>query len=376
MSRPPLPGQPPSLGKLQPAALAAKAERAFAAGDYPAALRLAQELLGRQPSDARGLCLLGAMAQRTGSNDVAIGFFTRALAADPKLAAAHTGLGDAYAATRRWDEAIAAYNRAAALDPPDAEVVARLATVHLSAGHRDSAIEAFRRAVVIDRHHKLAAYMLAELTGDGRRQQADYVRGVFDHYAPNFDAHLTGTLHYRMPEEIAARLEAEHPAPFGAILDLGCGAGLVADALGGGRAAAIDGVDVSEKMLEVARRKGRYRSLHAADLRAFLDRPETKAAGYDLFTAADVFIYVGRLDDVFPRIAAILPPNGLFAFSVEHLEGDGYAIQPSSRHAHSVAYIADLAARSGFERLPAQMLPLREENKVAIPGRLELLRRR
>ena len=379
MSRPPpRPGarHPADFGQLQVGALAAKAERAFAAGDYPTTVRLAQELLRRRPDHPRALCLLGAMAQQTGSNDVATGFFTRALAADGRMAAAHMGLGDSHAAERRWREAIAAYGSAAALEPRNAEVHARMATALLSAGERSKAIEAFRRALMVDRTHKLAAYMLAELTGDSRRQQADYVRGVFDHYAPHFDAHLTGTLNYRMPQHIASRLAAEHPAPLGAVLDLGCGTGLVADALGEGRATAVDGVDISEKMLEVARRKGRYRRLHAEDLRTFLDRPDVAEAGYGLVIAADVFIYVGALEQIFPRVAAILQPGGLFAFSVEHMEGEGYAIQPSSRHAHSVSYVADLARRNSFDRLPAQLLPLREENRTPIMGRLEVLRRR
>ena len=151
--------------------------------------------------------------------------------------------------------------------------------------------------------------------------------------------------------------------------------GSFADALADGRAGAIDGVDLSAQMIEVARGKGRYRTLEVADLRAALADPAAAAAGYDLIVAADVFIYVGALDGIFPAVRAILPAGGLFAFSVEHLDGEGYVIQPSSRHAHSEDYIATLAAAAGFERLPARHAPLRTENRIDIAGRIEVLRR-
>lgn len=355
--------------------LIGKAQRAYEAGAFGEAVRACQEALQRRPDHPVALQLLGAMAQKTGANDVAIGFFTRALAGDRRLVAAHLGLGDAHAAAARWGEAIACYERAVALAPRDAETHASLAAALLAAGRRDAAISSYRRAAALDPRHKLAAYMAAELTGAGGGAQADYVRATFDGYAGIFDEHLVSTLNYRLPQRIAEALAELHPEPFRAALDLGCGTGLVADALGERRAGAIDGVDLSANMIEAARRKGRYRTLEVADLREVLARPATLGAGYDLVIAADAFIYVGALEAVFPAVHAALAPDGLFAFSVEHLDGAGYAIQPSGRHAHAENYVETLARTVGFERLPPRFAPLRQENKIDIPGRLELLRR-
>jgi predicted TPR repeat methyltransferase len=366
---------PRQLRRAELAALLARAERAYAAGTFGEAVRACQRALVHEPDNPKALQLLGAMAQKTGANDVAIGFFTRALAGDRRLVAAHLGLGDALGVAGRWDEALASYRRAVALAPRQAEAYVSLATALLTTGQREAAVASFRQASMLDPGHRLAAYMLAELRGETGREQADYVRATFDDYAKIFDEHLVATLKYRMPELLASTLAELHPAPFSAVLDLGCGTGLVADAFGTARAGAIDGVDLSAEMLAVARGKGRYRTLEVADLRDVLKRPATRAAGYDLVTAADVFIYVGALDDVFPAIHAVLPETGLFAFSVEHLDGDGYVIQPSGRHAHSEGYIAELAAVAGFSRLRVTRAPLRQENKVDIPGRLEVLRR-
>jgi len=354
--------------------LLAQAERALAAGDFAGTVKRCQEVVARQPDHPVALQLLGTMAQQTGANDVAIGFFTRALASDKRLAAAHLGLGDAYAVAKRGDEAIAAYRAAIALEPRNTDAMCNLGALFLSLNRREDAIESFRRAHAVAPGHKLAAYMLAELTGKETGQQADYVRATFDHYAEMFDEHLVKTLHYRMPELIAQTLAVLHPEPFAAALDLGCGTGLVADALSSGRVGVIDGVDVSPKMLDAARQKGKYRTLQVADLRDFLADPALKSAGYDLVIAADVFIYVGALETIFPLVRALLPPGGLFVFSVEQTEANGYLLQPSSRHAHSESYIAGLAKTAGFLREAPRLVPLREENKVAIPGRLEVLR--
>ncbi len=89
-------------------------------------------------------------------------------------------------------------------------------------------------------------------------------------------------------------------------------------------------------MLRKARAKGVYDRLEKADLQAFAYDGE-KA---DLVTAADVFMYVGALEGIMKTVAGMLAPDGLFAFSVEKLAGDGdFALQPSRRYAHSEAYV-------------------------------------
>lgn len=67
-------------------------------------------------------------------------------------------------------------------------------------------------------------------------------------------------------------------------------------------------------------------------------------AAFDLMIAADVFVYVGALDDIFSACAAALRPNGLLAFSIEALDNDGdYLLRPTTRYAHSLHYVRRLA---------------------------------
>lgn len=366
---------PGDVRDFEIASLMQQAQGLFAAGQYGKAARAAEDVLKRNADDPAALVLLAKIAHRTGASEVAANLYGRVLKANDRNAAAHAGLGDVQASGRNWSAAVDSYGRAAALEPKLAQHHASLGAAQIALGQRDAAAASFRRAKAIDPGHKLASYMLDGLDGGGGAVQANYVRAMFDGYAHIFEKHLVETLQYRIPWVIAEAVTALNPAPFAAVLDLGCGTGLVGDALGPTRAPIVDGVDLSPKMVEETRRKGRYRTLLADDIVHAMDRPGLRSAGYDLVTAADVFIYVGALDEVFPRVRDLLPPGGLFAFSLEHTESDGYEIQASSRYAHGEGYTARLAAETGFVLEIRQQVALRQESKRDIPGRVEVWRR-
>jgi predicted TPR repeat methyltransferase len=128
-------------------------------------------------------------------------------------------------------------------------------------------------------------------------------------------------------------------------------------------------------MLDKAREPGLYDDLACADLVEWLASPQEK---WDLVLAADVFVYIGDLAPVFGRVRAALRAGGLFAFSVESSEGvddgDGYAITPSNRYAHTPAYVQATARAAGFELLEMSPAVLRREHDADVPGQLVLLR--
>ena len=98
---------------------------------------------------------------------------------------------------------------------------------------------------------------------------------VFDEYAPNFDAHLTGELRYGIPGELFKALtdatEIEGGAGrYGTVVDAGCGTGLSGEPF---RPICrhLVGVDISAGMLDEARKKDIYDELLNMDLVAGLD---------------------------------------------------------------------------------------------------------
>ena len=373
-SRPP-PGLPSDLKSFEIASLMKQGEALLAAGQFGKTVKAGQEVLKRDPAHTGALVLLGRAAQKTGANEVAVSLFTRVLATDDGNASAHAGLGDAQAAAHDWTAAAASYRRATALSPKISGYHASLGAALIALGQRDAAAASFRRAMALDPRNKLAGYMLGGLEGGAGEVQATYVRAMFDGYAPHFEQHLVERLQYRIPWVLAEAVAAEHTAPFAAGLDLGCGTGLVGDALKREEAPVLDGIDLSPKMVEITRGKGRYRAVYEGDIVAVMGRPDVRDAGYDLVVAADVFIYVGALEAVFARLAEIMVPGGLVAFSLEHMAGDDFAIQASSRYAHGPGYTARLARANGFAPVINRQLPLRQESGRDIPGRIEVWRR-
>ena len=120
-----------------------------------------------------------------------------------------------------------------------------------------------------------------------------YVARLFDDYAPRFDAHLTKALDYRAPALIAEALDLAAPGRrFASALDIGCGTGLMGEAVRD-RVDRLVGVDLSPGMIARARERGLYDELEVAEAAAFLAR--TAPGAYDCILAADALCYFGEL---------------------------------------------------------------------------------
>src|SRR5690606_4811438 len=183
--------------------------------------------------------------------------------------------------------------------------------------------------------------------------------------------HLLEQLKYAAPETLL-RPVIDRGERLGLVPDLGCGSGLCARLLAP-LADAIEGAAASMAMVQRARASGAYREVVHGDLLAFLR--ERGAAG-DLIVAADVFVYVGPLDEVIGAAAARLAPGGALVFSVEQADaGRDLQLRPSLRYAHSRELIQRLAAANGLAVESLEAGPIREEQGRALMGWYARLRR-
>jgi predicted TPR repeat methyltransferase len=164
-----------------------------------------------------------------------------------------------------------------------------------------------------------------------------------------------------------------------AVLDLGCGTGLVGKQLAP-YCRRLTGVDLAPNMIERARARNIYTDLQCADLTAALALEEMKNSVFDGITAADVFIYVGKLDSVIPAIRKVLRPGGWFAFSAEAAESaEGpacaeYRLGVMGRYAHSAAYLQRLAAANEFDVELLRATRIRFEHRRPVAGWLTVWR--
>jgi predicted TPR repeat methyltransferase len=238
---------------------------------------------------------------------------------------------------------------------------------------KDGAIAAFRRALKLDPEDRLGAGLrLARLKArkTSHAMSPAYVRTLFDQYAGRFDRELVEALHYSGPALLAAALmKVAGERRFKRTLDLGCGTGLMGEAVRD-RTEELVGVDLSENMVEIARRKRIYDRLAAGDLAYFL---AAEPENFDLVLAADVFVYLPDLKPVCTAVAHKLSPGGLFAFTVETHEGDGTILRDTLRFAHGEKHLRDAAAAARMEVLLLENVATRQEKNLPVEGLLAVL---
>jgi predicted TPR repeat methyltransferase len=241
-------------------------------------------------------------------------------------------------------------------------------------GESAQAAQAWARAASADPSGVLGAQLRLAARGHAaapERAPDDYVRALFDEYADRFDAHLVGALDYRGPEILCAalaRARAAQDAPmrFARVMDLGCGTGLMAAALGD-RAQEIFGADLSPRMAEAARRTGRYVRVEACEAVEALRAHDPGA--FDLVIAADVFVYMGDLAPVFREAARTLARGGLFAFTVQKgAPGADWALGGDLRYVHSADYLRALAQAQGLVALALEEASTRKDAGADVPG--------
>jgi predicted TPR repeat methyltransferase len=126
-------------------------------------------------------------------------------------------------------------------------------------------------------------------------------------------------------------------------------------------------------MLAEARAKGIYDGLHLGDVVAHLQKHAGQAPD-DLLIAADTLNYLGDLAPLFAAAAVRLRPGGLFAFSVERLDGDGFRLCPSGRYVHGEVYLRRLAAAHGFAIAVFEEADIRSEAGAPERGMAWVLR--
>src|SRR5918911_1466905 len=108
------------------------------------------------------------------------------------------------------------------------------------------------------------------------------------------------------------------------VLDLGCGAGQLSRYLAEAGAAEVIGVDVSERMLDLARSEAHHP--HVSYRQAPIEDLSFPADRFELVVSSLALHYLEDYRGLVRRIATWLAPGGLLVYSVEHpIYTAGYA---------------------------------------------------
>lgn len=243
----------------------------------------------------------------------------------------------------------------------------RLGEMLEEAGRSAEAVDAWREALRLDPGDRLGAALKLELAGVVAGPgfvPSGFAEALFDQYAATFDQSLVEKLGYCVPDLLAEALAATGRDAFAHTVDLGCGTGLMGERL---RKATsyLEGIDISAGMLAQARLKGVYDRLDRRDLQLL----EPREARVDLVTAADVLLYLGRVEGLFSAVATMLAPGGLFGFSVECHDGqEDLILRESRRYAHAAGYLRRVLEAHGFEIASMTNATIREDRGGPIDG--------
>lgn len=317
--------------------------------------------------------------------------------------------GNIYLEQENFKAALCDFEAAAKLDSSSFWIQNYLGQVHQKLGHFDTALSHAWSAVELsggaDSQHLNFAYTLYETVlekggnfiedyrlkwlqkyGDNqlvfhaasslvenseiRRVAPQYVRAVFDVFAPGFEETLA-SLDYSVPQKIIhvlSQLSIREELQNSRILDAGCGTGLCGILLAKSYPdSLIYGVDLSAGMLRQAEKKKVYNQLVEDDLIHYL---QSSAISYKVIIAADVFTYFGDLSEVFSSAYSALQKGGVFIFSASAAQPDStpWHLHFSGRFLHTETYLKQELSSAGFRKVNLSPEVLRTEAGHAVKG--------
>ena len=330
-------------------------------------LERARQLDPESPEVHYRLGLLFADTRRLPS---ALDSYDAAVALTPSDPRFHNNRGSVLQQLGRIEDAASAFQQAIDLAPDLQPPYVNLGNLLFQSGRGALAIEVYERAIARGLDAGVFRQFIAAARGEATPRSPDaWVRATFDNFAPVFDAHLQ-SLGYAVPGQLANLLK-RHLSASVDILDLGCGTGLCGVSLAASRKSLV-GIDLSEQMLSFAKQRGVYDELRKSEIHEWLCR--AGAETFDVVIAADVFIYIGALENVFSEIARVTRRGGWLAFSIEENDGTDYVLRSSGRYAQSTGYIERLAKPS-FRIVDNVAEAIRTEKGVPLWGRLLLMQR-
>jgi predicted TPR repeat methyltransferase len=374
--------------------------------DTEKAIQTYKNILDYIPEHAAACFQLGCLFLLHGQVNTALRYFLIVETAHPTHFETQTNLATCYLKQGALNQAKMHYKKALDLSPLDTQILYNLGVICMQQGHIDAAIQYYQRAIQIDplqyavhnnlgvafllkqhpafalQHFKEALrlqpnneairYSVQMLAQDERllTSPPDYIKTLFDAYADHYDMHLRQSLDYQIPELLLAAILQQVKKPIDwDILDLGCGTGLCGAAFKP-YAKSLVGIDLSAKMLDIAREKNLYTNLIVGNLQTSLAQSEQT---YDLIIAGDVLVYIGDLANLFSEIKKSLRPLGFFVFNTEITEQADYTMNQSGRFAHQAKYLVELAQQNSLRVVSYQKIISRMQNNEPVYGHLYVL---
>ncbi|MCL2924581.1 MAG: class I SAM-dependent methyltransferase [Trichodesmium sp. MAG_R04] len=151
------------------------------------------------------------------------------------------------------------------------------------------------------------------LSGICDTQSTEELKNKYDGWAKTYDRDVRKDWSF-MPGNIARTLSQLLPQKESVILDAGAGTGLVGEALAQKEYSNITAVDLSEKMLAIAKEREVYKALHQSNLED--SQMFSNSVTFDAIIAAGVFAYAHAGVKVLNNLFCFLKEEGIFLLTI------------------------------------------------------------
>lgn len=355
------------------------------------ALKLFYQAVKINPHNAQALLKIADLEAENLNYKDAEKYYKKAAEIEPENLSVHTNYANMLCKTRRTLEALEEYRKAVLIAPQTPEISYNLALIlkelqeyeqalslmfnafYLAPEHQDWSINLAETLILFNKieptkakkiaqnwyekmpENLVANHLWAAINGQKSEHEAEYNKLLFDTFAATYEQTLQ-QINYQAVDKIAELCSSVE----GRILDLGCGSGLLGEALKKDKNE-IFGVDISPKMLEIAEQKNVYKKLECAEIIEFLRKNNEH---FDLVAAADVFCYFGDLETLFKLC---LPIKIIFSIEITS-ETETYKLQPNGRYQHNPQYVENLLKEVGYKNVFSTSLILRNEAETEVPG--------
>jgi len=342
-------------------------------------------LLTLDSQDIKVINNLGRLYEENGKLDMAIEKYHQAVKIDSNNATVFRNLGKVLIRAGNLDDAEVAYNRSMEIETEHPETYFNLGKLYNDRNDPERSKEYFTKALSMDiaKHMEnpdefilAVKYFLSNLEDPElfNEDKKAFVADLFDGYAEKFDTHLVKSLQYKTPQIINKLLSSHIVNKDSNTLDLGCGTGLCCEYLKS-FSNKITGIDLSSKMIDKAHKTNCYDKLFVGEITEVVNQLNKP---FDLIVAADVFVYIGSLEDIFEACNKKMRLDSYFIFSTEHLsdslEGD-FKLLDSGRYKHSTKYLDQLKRKYGFTLIEHFFCVLRKENGKDVNGCISVLKK-
>ncbi|MDO8412625.1 MAG: tetratricopeptide repeat protein, partial [Gallionellaceae bacterium] len=275
--------------------------------------------------------------------------YLQAIQLDPQFTNAHFKLGKAYLAAEEYSDARQCFQNVLALNPQYAHIHFYLGVCYTRLNEREAALLHLNKHLQSNSDDKseaqlYLAYLNAAPIPD--HYPVEEMKNTYKKRAATWDSDIEQPNKEFLGPQLIQRALVKmlpHTAPLD-ILDIGCGTGLCGRFLRP-LARRLDGVDLSEDMLQEAGKKQLYDHLICIDISEFMNQ---HPLDYDLIIGSGVLILIGDLRPVFQAAAEALRPGGQFIFTLYSSETEPVVVRENMHFAHSHTHIVERAAEAGL----------------------------